>query len=242
MTVALTGALRPVLINVLGPGILDSVFGYIIQGVPLAILTFAFGFIYFFLPNTKVSFRPALFGGFIAAIGYYLMQAGYVYFQVSMTRYNAIYGSFAALPLFLIWLQASWLIVLFGAQMAFANENRENFLYEPDSRGASEKTKQQFAISIVGKVIERFQNGERSLSLNEVTKSYKASSQFIRGLLEELTDAGILSAICPDEESDEMPRYQPARPIDQLGKDQIIELMISRGNKSLLDLNPDLTR
>ncbi len=242
LTVALTGTVRPMLSTVLPTALLESFFGYVLQGFPLVILTFAFGFLFFFLPNTKVSLRAALVGGFVAALGYYLLQTVYVSSQVAVTKSNAVYGSFAALPLFLIWLNLSWFIVLFGAQVAFANENRESFLFEPDARGASEHTRLRFAVSIVKRVIAHFQSGTEPPSLREFTASYKAPTRFIRTLLNDLVDAGVLSPVSPDRDGDEELRFQPARPVEQLKEDQIIELLLSKGNQSLLELNPELSK
>ena len=90
-----------------------------------------FTLLYIIMPNTKVKFGSALIGGIIAGTMFQILQWGYFYFQGMLTSYGAIYGSFAALPLFLIWMQLSWLIVLFGAEVAFANQNVEH--YEAES-------------------------------------------------------------------------------------------------------------
>ena len=73
-----------------------------------------FTFVYIFMPNIKVRLTSALLAGIIAGTAYEVVQWAYIIFQVGVSKYNAIYGGFAALPLFLAWLQVSWLIVLFG--------------------------------------------------------------------------------------------------------------------------------
>lgn len=85
-----------------------------------------FAFLYMVIPNTKVKPRSAMTAGIIAGSIFQLFQIIYVNIQSSLTSYNAIYGSFAAFPLFLIWLQASWQIVLFGGELAFAYQNIKN--------------------------------------------------------------------------------------------------------------------
>jgi membrane protein len=82
----------------------------------IAILTI----FYRFLPNTRVNFRPALIGGIIGALGWLLIQAIYIRLQVGVARYNAIYGSFATLPLFLLWVYSSWVVFLSGAEFSYA--------------------------------------------------------------------------------------------------------------------------
>ena len=74
-----------------------------------------------------------LAAGVIAGTGYQLFQGFYIALQVGAARYNAIYGSFAALPLFLAWLQISWVIVLFGAEISFAKQNAQEHEFEADT-------------------------------------------------------------------------------------------------------------
>ena len=89
-----------------------------------------FTFVYLVMPNTKVKLRSALTAGIIAGTIFVLFQLAYVFIQSRLTNYNAIYGSFAAVPLFLIWLQTSWQIVLFGAELSFAYQNIQKFEFE----------------------------------------------------------------------------------------------------------------
>ncbi len=78
---------------------------------------------FFVLPNTKVKPKAAIYSGIITGTMFNVLQWAYVTFQVGVTNTNVIYGSFAAIPLFLTWLQLSWLIVLIGAKLAFAIQN-----------------------------------------------------------------------------------------------------------------------
>ncbi|MBN2479070.1 MAG: YihY/virulence factor BrkB family protein, partial [Parachlamydiales bacterium] len=92
------------------------------------ILTYAFfSFIYYFLPNANAHFKPALIGAVFSGSLYQIVQFLYVNFQAGFTRYNAIYGSFTAVPLFLIWLQFSWIIFLLGAELSYAIDKNKAF-------------------------------------------------------------------------------------------------------------------
>jgi membrane protein len=93
--------------------------------LPYFLILALFTFIYIFMPRTKVKFKYAFYSAIISSIFYQLIQSIYVNFQIGITKFNTIYGSFAALPLFLIWLQISWLIFLFGAEMNYAFQNLE---------------------------------------------------------------------------------------------------------------------
>ena len=92
-----------------------------------------FTILYIIIPNTKVKFKSALMAGIVAGTLFLLFQWGYIYIQRWMTSYNAIYGSFAALPLLLIWLQTSWQILLFGGELSFAYQNIARFGEERES-------------------------------------------------------------------------------------------------------------
>ena len=102
-----------------------------IKIIPYVVLWILFTFIYIVIPNTKVKFGPALVAGIATGIAFHLLQWGYIKAQLVLTSYGVIYGSFSALPLFLIWLQLSWLIILFGAQIAYACQNVDLYEYDP---------------------------------------------------------------------------------------------------------------
>ena len=88
---------------------------------PFLLLAAAFVFMYLFLPNTRVPFWSALVAGLVVAILWWAVQSVYIYFQVGVARYNAIYGGFASLPLFFIWVQVSWMVLLYGNELARAH-------------------------------------------------------------------------------------------------------------------------
>ena len=101
----------------------ERFFYVFMQFVPYIIICALFFFVFVYMPNVKVKFKTAVLAAIISGIVYQFIQYFYVNFQVGFTRYNAIYGSFTALPLFLIWLQVSWLIFLFGAELSSAMQN-----------------------------------------------------------------------------------------------------------------------
>ena len=115
-----------------------------------------FTLIYLLMPNTKVRFTSGVLAGFIAGGLYQILQHTYLNFQFLIAKYNAIYGSFAALPLFLIWLHLSWMIVLFGAEISFAHQNIGTFEFDQESRQISFGMKKLLALMISHLVIQRF--------------------------------------------------------------------------------------
>lgn len=112
--------------------IADSMTGFVIIGPamhklldvsPYILLSLLFILLYVYLPNTEVRFSSAIVPGILAGIAMQVLQIVYIHSQIWVTGYNAIYGSFAALPLFMLWVQISWTICLFGAQLTYTNQN-----------------------------------------------------------------------------------------------------------------------
>ena len=94
---------------------------------PYLLLSLLFIWLYVYMPNTDVKLKSAIVPGILSGIAMQLLQMFYIHSQIWVTGYNAIYGSFAALPLFMLWLQISWTICLFGAQLTFTNQNMNRF-------------------------------------------------------------------------------------------------------------------
>ena len=113
----------------------------ILKITPYVITILVFTGLYIFLPNTKVRFINGFVAGILAGIAFQFFQFIYISGQIWVSNYNAIYGSFAALPLLLLWLQLSWLICLFGAEVSYAALNVKKFSFERDSKNISRRFK-----------------------------------------------------------------------------------------------------
>ena len=113
--------------------LLGPIINKLISLSPSMLMSLLFIVLYVYMPNTKVRFSCAVIPGILAGIAMHLLQIAYIHSQIWVTGYNAIYGSFAALPLFMLWLQISWTICLFGAQLTYTNQNlnRIGFNLEP---------------------------------------------------------------------------------------------------------------
>ena len=103
--------------------ILEPIVHNLFSFFPFMLMSLLFIFLYVYMPNTKVRFSCAIIPGILAGLAMYLLQIAYIHSQLWVTGYNAIYGSFAALPLFMLWVQISWAICLFGAQLTYTNQN-----------------------------------------------------------------------------------------------------------------------
>ncbi len=198
-----------------------------LQLLPLIPLWLVFSFIFSFVPNTKVNFIPTMIAGLVTAILFQLVQIIYIAFQIGVTRYNEIYGSFAALPLFLVWLQLSWFIVLFGSELAFALQNVDTFELEPQCRNASRAFKNKIAILVTSLVAKNFNEKKAPLTAPQIGNQLDLPIRLVRDLAHELTEANIFSEVNIDDGRD--PGFQPARPVENLTIHDVLTAIKCKG-------------
>ena len=190
------------------------VFWLIMKVLPYVTIWVAFSFIFISMPNTKVRLMSGLIAGIIAGSLFQFIQWAYVNFQVQITTRYAIYGSFAALPLFLLWLQTSWLIVLFGAEVSFAHQNVETYEFEPDCLSASRSFKKLLSLLIVHRLVKKFCNGEKPADAVQLAHELEIPIRLVRQILYELSEAAVLSEV--RNSKDKEFAYQPATDVEKI--------------------------
>ena len=190
-----------------------------------------FTFLYIFLPNTKVRFKAGLIGGVLAGTLFIFFQWFYILLQVGVARYNAIYGSFAALPLFFIWLRYSWLIVLFGAEVSFATQNVNTFEFEQDCLAASYAFKRLLSLRMVHLMVKRFSNGEESLDANQIAQRLDTPVRLVHELLFKLSMCGLISETVRSENG--TITYQPGYDPDILTIQSVIDTLEKCGSDKI---------
>lgn len=164
------------------------------------ILWIVFTFVYMFMPNTKVRILNALIGGFVAAMFYQIVQHLYINFQIGVSKYNAIYGSFAVLPLFLIWLQMSWYIVLFGAEVTFAAQNMEMYEFEGQCRNVSRRKKEAVILSVLSFLLKQSED-KPFVSSAEIAAFMKVPIRLVRDVISELIAAKLVVEVIDENEN-----------------------------------------
>ncbi|MDD5657131.1 MAG: YihY/virulence factor BrkB family protein [Elusimicrobia bacterium] len=209
--------------------------------LPFAAMWVLFSFIYVFLPNTRVRLSAGILGGIAAGTIYQLTQWIYVKFQIGATQYGAIYGSFAALPLFMVWLQVSWLIVLLGAEIAFAYQNVDTYEFEPDSLRVSGAFKRLLALRVASFAVKRFCQGRPPSPETAFSRELDIPIRLVRQILFELASAGVLSEVVA--EAGEEKAYQPARSAESCTIQDVVELLDDKGTADIPVLeSPELRR
>ena len=195
--------------------------------IPYVLVWVLFTMLYLVMPNTRVKFSSGLVAGVIAGTVYQLFQWFYISLQVGAARYNAIYGSFAALPLFLVWLQVSWTIVLFGAEISFAKQHARDHEFESDTEQASPGLRKMVALQIARLVVLKFVEGARPLTAEVIAAGVERPPRLTQRVLGELVEGGVLNEV--QVEGEEVPTYVPARDVDQFTLSYVLESLETRG-------------
>ena len=200
-----------------------------IEMIPYTLNWILFSLLYMIIPNTKVKFSSAFIAGVVAGSAFQFFQFFYIHSQMWVNKYNAIYGTFAALPLFLLWLQMSWYIVLFGAQMAFAIQNIRNFDYDTDSRTISRRYKDFFGLNIIALICKRFEEGKEPYTAGELSTQSNIPIRLVYSRIHKLQEAGLINeVIC---ENTQERAYTPAVDIGKLSVSLYFERIKNKGSE-----------
>jgi membrane protein len=176
---------------ILGP--LRSTITLALRVAPYMIMGVLFSFVYASMPNTRTRLSSCVFAGVIAGFAYQVVQWFYVAFQVGVAKQNAIYGSFAALPLFLAWLQISWLIVLAGAEIANAHQNVDMLEFEPEALRSSVAFRRLLALWVAGLVCRNFLKGAEPLTVQGLGEATEIPRPLLSRILADLTNGGVVA-------------------------------------------------
>ncbi|MFO7821236.1 MAG: YihY/virulence factor BrkB family protein [Lentisphaeria bacterium] len=158
----------------------------------VSFLFLAFMCLYMFMPNTRVKLFPALIGGIVGGGIWYLWQGVYFFLQVEAGQKNAVYGTFAAIPLFLFWVYLSWVIVLFGAEIAFAVQNHRTYAQEQAAKDATFATRQMLTIIIMFEVCRDYYRGARKWDPYDFSMENGIPIRLVKEALKILTDNRVL--------------------------------------------------
>lgn len=227
MTVVITSGIQWVMMKISLLGAVAPAIFFLLKLLPYAVMWVLFSFMYIFIPNTKVHLISGILAGVVAGTVYQIFQWGYINLQIGVAKYNAVYGSFAALPLFFGWLQFSWMIVLLGAEVSFAHQNVGKYEYEKDSLLASRSFKRLLALRIVHVLVKRFAGGERPWDALMLSHQLGIPIFLVDEILMELVASGLVSEVA--RENERGVAYQPNRDPDVMTLSYVIDALDRRG-------------
>ena len=198
------------------------------QLMPYAIMSCVFIALYVFMPNTKVKLRCAVWPGILAGVAMQGLQLFYIHSQIWVSSYNAIYGSFAALPLFMLWVQISWLICLFGAELCYASQNMEDYAFKANPESLSHRYRILLCMVLASRVCRQFAEGGKPLSALKLKLATGIPIRIVNDLLYDLVQTGILTEI-PGGDKDGVALYQPAECLSRLSVGTLIDRLEAHG-------------
>lgn len=212
--------------------ILSSIVKLLIKLAPYVITWVMFTGLYLYMPNTKVQLRYALISGIIAGTAFQLFQMLYINSQIFLSKYNAIYGSFAAIPMFLIWLQISWTICLVGVEVTYLGQNVQNFDFENDTRNISRRYSDFVCILFMSLIVHNFDIGEQPLTAKKLSAETKTPARLTQKVLNKLEQLGFIHK-CEINigKKDIQVAYSPSVDISDLSVGSVIRALDREGSE-----------
>jgi len=193
---------------------------------------------YMIIPNTRVKLSNAMIAGIVAGTAFQVFQMLYINGQVYLSRYNIVYGSFAAIPLLLLWLQISCLIVLLGAEISYVSQNMHNFEYEIDSNNISPRYKNFLTMFITYIIVRQFEEQKPALSADQIAEKYRLPIRIVNMLICRLVEVAILIEV--ETEKNRIKTFVPAFDINKLTVNKLYSKLDMHGSELFLTQKNEL--
>lgn len=205
----------------------------VVDLLSLAMIWLFFAGTYMLIPNTKVSFKNAFMAGVMAGTAFMILQWLFVSGQIYVTRYNAIYGSFAFLPLLLIWLQLVWTITLAGAVVCFSSQNIFEFSFNNEIARISDNYKWRLTLAVMTIAIDRYIHEKKPLTPHEIAVNYELPITLVNEAAHKLISCGLLYKIAPEKNEGEN-AIAPAIEPSQISIGMVAERIGSAGSENFI--------
>ena len=202
--------------------------GVVFNFFPLVLLWLAFASFYKIMPNTRVRFNAALVGGIVGGSLWYLNNVfGFLYVSRVVSN-SKIYGSLGLVPVFMIGLYFSWLILLFGAQIAYAFQNRSVYLQDKLAENVNQRGREFIALRLMTGIGQRFQRGLPPATIQEISSELGVPSRLAQQILQTLLAARLVTEVGGAESA-----YVPARPLESINAYQVLHAMRTGAGQEL---------
>jgi len=193
----------------------------------LAFAAAGFWFLYFFFPNTRVPIFSAAAGAIVAAVLWQILQFAYLRLQVGVSRYNAIYGTLAAVPIFVMWLHLSWLVVLFGAEISYAHANHRELEFGGLIFHPSAAYREHLALGAMLLAGRAFLEEKPPPTCEQMARLLAAPVRAVREVVHTLLAGRLLSEVQGDG-----PAFQPGVPLEQVTLGRVLQSVRNEGDHS----------
>ena len=202
--------------------------------MPTVISWIIFTAAYYLIPNTKVQFKGALIAGVLAGTMFQGIQWLFVTGQVYVSKYNAIYGSFAFLPLLLVWMQLSWLITLAGVVLTYSWQNFSSFAYRDKAKDISQAYANDLAIAILTRATKQFKQKKGLITRKQIIRDYDIPVTLADQLLDRLQQSGLLNLTISGQDNEADTAYQPAFDPDDFTVNDVANRLAELGNSDFI--------
>lgn len=204
----------------------------ILDIAPTILTWMSFTFTFMLIPYTKVKLKYALPSGFLCAIVFQLLQWLMVSGQIYVSKYNAIYGSFAFLPLLLIWIYMSWLVCLSGVVLTYSSQNIFRFNFRDNINEISQRYMTDVTIVILAICVKRFNQQKFPYTKRDFTERYNIPIRLVGAVIDHLVDVKLLSSVVGKD--DREPAYQPAFDLEHLTLRSVKERLRNFGKSGFI--------
>lgn len=208
--------------------LLGAALRFAINMIPYVLMSALFMALYVFMPNTHVKLKNAIVPGLLAGVAMQWLQFFYINSQIWMTSYNAVYGSFAALPMFMLWIQISWTICLFGAELCYTSQNLDYYDYDARTDDISHRYQIMLSAILMSRICSRFAEGKKACSSEELSVDTGIPVRIVNDLLFKLIDASLLIEISSDEKG-EASRFMPSETLDNINLGVMVDRLEALG-------------
>jgi membrane protein len=211
LTIALSAGNQPLVEKLLDQRLIGYAMTPLFTLLPAALIWLSFSFVYAYMPNTRVRLVPALVGGLIGSLLWQVAKWGYLTFQVGIARHEAIYGAFAQFPVLMVWLQLSWMVILFGAELTVACQHVliypvGRFASASGNQSTSPYVKEWLANALYFSLIRAFSMGTGPWSAIGFARQQRIPLSLMREVVDTLVQANLLV-----EAADTPEHYVPGR-------------------------------
>lgn len=211
--------------------LLAPIVKFLVRLTPFVLTWGMFTALYIFMPNTKVKFKYAILPGILAGSAFQAFQYLYIGSQIWVSRYNAIYGSFAAIPMFLLWTQISWSICLYGAQLCYVAQNLRNFSFSKETENISRRYHDFLCILIMSLICKRFQTDLPPYTAESLSDEHKIPIRLTTTILYELQDLHMIFETPVEDDEEEM-AYLPSVDINRMNVAMLLSRLDTEGSEA----------
>ncbi len=228
-------ALTAVVRLYLEPYVWSWLLNVVFTSTELVLLWVLFAFVYWVMPNTRVKFKGAIIAAIIAGTSFWVFQQAYFALQSSLSSNNAVYGTFAAIPLLLVWVQTSWVIALVGAELSFAYQNIDRYELERQAVFMNATNKRKIVVGTMAVIAKHFVDGEGAVSSEDIASELGLPVRSVRDVVYELEQSGLVVAV-KSEHDQKTHSYVPARDVHELTVYDVVE-SVENDNAANLDVS-----